>query len=162
VRVVEFRIEDFLDIYAMRSVLESLAASTAAQIITEAQLQSLRTLQNRMSVLHDTHDLPEIRTLNQEFHLQIVDASDRKYLIRTLRAIWTWFPTMLWSQIVPDAEYPHIMRDQDDNREHGQILAALETHDSAAAEQAMRQHIENSRRTLTDYMKHGMQHGTPA
>lgn len=152
VRVVSFTLQDLLDIYTMRSVLEVLAASTAARIITEAQLAALRDLHQKMCRLHGPESLAEVRRLNQQFHLLIVESSARTYLIRTLRAIWTWFPTMLWSQFLPQDQDPPD-REKEDNAEHEAILSALAAHDPDAAETAARHHIERSRQTLVAYIE---------
>lgn len=149
VRVVEFKPDDILDIYAIRSVLEAQAAASAAERITSAQLVVLRKIHQQMADRHGVDTLPEVRELNEQFHLGIVEASDRPYLIRTMRAIWTWFPTMLWSQFLPtDSDPPD--REAQDNAEHEAILAALEARDPQAAAAAMREHIERARQTLCD------------
>jgi len=155
VRVVQFRPEDILDIYAIRLVLEAQAAASAAQRITDAELEALRQLHERMCQLHGVESLAEVRALNERFHLKIVEASGRTYLIRTLRAIWTWFPKMLWSQFLPDGDPPE--REAQDNAEHAQILAALQARDPEAAERAIRHHIERARQTLIDALSQSAQ-----
>jgi DNA-binding GntR family transcriptional regulator len=155
VRVVQFRPEDILDIYAIRLVLEAQAAASAAQRITDAELEALRQLHDRMCQLHGVESLAEVRALNERFHLKIVEASGRTYLIRTLRAIWTWFPKMLWSQFLPDGDPPE--REAQDNAEHAQILAALQARDPEAAERAIRHHIERARQTLIDALSQSAQ-----
>lgn len=151
VRVVTFSIDDLLDIYTMRSVLEGLAAASAAERITDVQLAELRAIDARMKALHGPEHLAEVRELNQRFHLLIVDASGRKYLIRTLKAIWTWFPTMLWSQFLPvNSDPPE--REHEDNAEHTLILAALERRDPEGAARAVRSHIDRARQTLINYL----------
>jgi DNA-binding GntR family transcriptional regulator len=154
VRVVAFSVDDLLDIYTMRGVLEGLAAASAATRMNAAQLAELRLLHEHMVLLKGPEHLAEVRALNQRFHLLIVEASERKYLIRTLKAIWTWFPTMLWSQYLPvNGDPPG--RESDDNREHEQILRALEAHDAEAAERATHDHIDRARQTLLGYLEHG-------
>jgi DNA-binding GntR family transcriptional regulator len=153
VRVVQFRPEDILDIYAIRLVLEAQAAASAAQRITDAELDALRQLHERMCQLHGAESLAEVRELNERFHLKIVEASGRTYLIRTLRAIWTWFPKMLWSQFLPNGDPPE--REAQDNAEHARILAALQARDPEAAERAIRHHIERARQTLMDALTQG-------
>lgn len=148
VRVVEFRPDDILDIYAIRLALETQAAASAAQRITDEELEALRQIYERMSQLQGVEALAEIRELNERFHLKVVEASKRPYLVRTMRAIWTWFPRMLWSQFLPNFDPPD--RSSLDHIEHGQILAALQAHDPEAAERATRHHIERVRQTLVN------------
>lgn len=158
VRVVEFRPDDVLDIYTIRSTLESLAAASAAERISPEQLTELEAIHAQMVALHGAQNLHEVRQLNEQFHLLISEASGRPYLIRTLRAIWTWFPTMLWSQFLPENTDPP-GREALDNAEHAQILAALAAHNPRAAEQAIRHHIERARQTLSDALNRQAQNG---
>jgi len=152
-RVVKFSAEDVMDIYTMRSVLEGLAAASAAQRLTTEQLAHLRSLHEQMVNNTGPESLDLVRDLNRQFHLMIIDASGRTYLIRTLRAIWKWFPTMLWSQFSQTSSEASAQRDAADNTEHEAILKALEARDSALAERLMRAHIEQASLALVNYLK---------
>ncbi len=151
VRVVEFSMDAVADIYDMRTVLEGLAARAAAERLTDDELYELKKLHTAMMAI-DNPSTPEsvdsIRQLNREFHLQIIHSSHRAYLIRTLEQIWSWFPTMLWSQYALEADAATPQRAGADNRDHGEIVAALEARNSAKAEAAMRYHIEQTRLAL--------------
>ncbi|MCS6871124.1 MAG: GntR family transcriptional regulator [Anaerolineae bacterium] len=150
VRVVKFRPDDILDVYSIRMALEPQAAYSAAQRITEPELAALRDLYERMCELHGADVLARARELNEQFHLKIAEASRRTYLIRTVRAIWTWFPKMLWSQFLPDSALVGL--EEQDNAEHAQILGALEAHDAEAAERAMYHHIKSARQVFIDIL----------
>jgi DNA-binding GntR family transcriptional regulator len=154
VRVVEFSLDDVIDIYSMRRSLEGLAAAAAATHLTAAELVEVRRLHEAMVSLElPSKHLPEMRELNRQFHLQIIRGSRRTHLIRTLEQMWAWFPTMLWNQyaLAADASTPE--RAGADNRDHEQILKALEAHDPAAAEHWMRYHIEQTQQALTSYLE---------
>ncbi len=153
VRVVEFNIEDVLDIYTMRCELEGLAAAAAAQRMTAAQLIELRGLHEQMVAANAPEQLQTVRELNRRFHQLIVEASGRKYLIRTLGMIWSWFPTMLWSQFPETATSSTPNREQADNAEHQGIVAAMEARDSEAAQRLTRYHIDQARQTLVDFLQ---------
>jgi DNA-binding GntR family transcriptional regulator len=152
VRVVQFSPEDVLDIYGMRGALEGQAAAAAAQRLTEAHLLQLRAIHDDMVAHTGPEHLQLVRELNQQFHQLIIEASERAYLIRVLRMIWTWSPAMLWGQFVNPAVESASEYAADDNIEHAQILAALEAHDSEAAERLMRQHIERACRALAEHL----------
>ncbi|MCC7448332.1 MAG: GntR family transcriptional regulator [Anaerolineae bacterium] len=153
VRVVKFSAEDVLDIYTMRSVLEGLATASAAQRMTAEQLAELRSLHAQMLVNTGPENIDLMRDLNRRFHLLIIEASGRTYLVRTLRTIWKWFPTMLWSQFSQTSSEASLERDAADNIEHEAILQALEAHDSTAAEHLMRAHIEQASQALINYLE---------
>lgn len=148
VRVVEFRPEDALDIYAIRALLESEAAASAALHMTEDRLAALYRLHEEMAALSGPESLPRVRELNEKFHLCIAEASQRPYLIKTLRAVWMWYPTMLWSQFLPAGDPAN--REEADNEEHAAILKALAARDGEQARNAMRYHIERARQTLVE------------
>ncbi|HLY25753.1 MAG TPA: GntR family transcriptional regulator [Aggregatilineales bacterium] len=151
VRVVEFSMDAVAEIYDMRTVLEGLAARAAAERLTFEELCELKRLHEAMMAI-GTVTTPEkveaIRQLNRAFHLQIIHASHRAYLIRTLEQMWSWFPTMLWSQYALEADAATPKRAGADNRDHGEIVAALEARNPAKAEAAMRYHIEQTRQAL--------------
>lgn len=153
VRVVEFKPEDVLDIYTMRAALEGLAAASAATLLDSSQLDELHLLHERMSDLNGDQHLQEVRELNRRFHQIIIEGSGRVYLIRALHTIWSWFPTMLWSQFTQTATVSAPDREGADNAEHARIVAALEARDSAEAESAMKYHIDQARLSLTAFLK---------
>lgn len=153
VRVVEFSTDDVLDIYTMRADLEALAAGAAAQHLNPEELTELRHLHERMSHSRGSAQLQTVRDHNHRFHQIIIEGSHRTYLIRTLHQIWTWFPTMLWSQFTQTATISAPNREDADNAEHAAILAALETHDSEAAAHAMHYHIDQARESLIEFLK---------
>jgi DNA-binding GntR family transcriptional regulator len=151
VRVVQFSADDVEDIYTIRSVLEGLAAASAAGRLTGEQLAELCALHEQMSA--HPGDIERMREWNRQFHQIIIEASGRTYLIRTLKAVWTWSPAMLWSQFAHLPGMPDNERAEEDNAEHAEILRALEAHDAAAAERAMRSHIDRAWRALVAHVK---------
>jgi DNA-binding GntR family transcriptional regulator len=132
VRLVQFSLDDVVDVYTLRRALEGLAAAAAAARLDSAGVAELRRLHEAMVAFEPPIDhLQEINELNREFHHQIILASGRTYLIRTLEQIWSWFPTMLWNQFALTADASTPERTDADNHEHGQIVAALEAHDQS-------------------------------
>ena len=156
VRVVEFSIDDVEDIYSMRTVLESLAARAAATCLTDDELTQIRRYHEAMLAIDEPssgENLQAIRELNRQFHLAVIQGSHRAHLVRTLEQMWSWFPTMLWSQFALAADTATPQRAGADNRDHGQIVAALAAHDAEAADEAMRTHIEQTKLALEYHLK---------
>lgn len=141
-RVVAFSAEDLIDLYTHRAFLESRAACSAAQHISAEELAGLRDLLERMTQRMGPDQLSEYRDLNRRFHQAIFAASRRSYLTRTLIQLWDAFPSMLWSNYFRTAQASVPERDPSDRVEHERILAALEAHDGALAEQLVRNHIQ--------------------
>lgn len=153
VRVVEFNLEDVLDIYTMRADLEALAAGAAALRLVQEDFVELRILHLRMCTLRGNEHLQTVREANRRFHQIIIEGSGRTYLIRTLNMIWSWFPTMLWNQFALTATISAPNREDADNAEHAAILAALEDRDADASARAMRHHIDQARQALIEFLK---------
>ena len=152
-RVLVFSINDILDLYSHRAFLESRAAFTAAEVITDEELMVIKNLQVEV----EKHGAPEAvtkyRELNRQFHQLIYLASKREYLIRTLNQMWATFPTMLIANFTATAVQPLPERDSVDVEEHRDIIYALESHDAPAAEQAMKKHILNTADHLVAFLK---------
>lgn len=153
VRVIQFTIEDIEDLYAARATLEGRAARMAAERIGKDELSELEGLHRRMVQCETPQDLREYRELNRRFHKQVIRASRRPYLIRTLGQLWVAFPTMGWSDIPRVAVTSVPGRDEPDAAEHAAIIAALADRDPDRAEQAVRAHIESAASALLSAMR---------
>jgi len=141
-RVVQFSAEDVEDLYACRSFVEGRAARHAAGHITDDEVAELRALHEAMLACDFPGELARYRELNRRFHETVFAASQRTYLVRTLAQLWSAFPTMLWSNVPRVAVSSLPERDQPDNAEHAEIVAAFEARDPVRAEEAVRTHIE--------------------
>ncbi len=148
VRVIQFSVEDIEDLYATRAVSEGRAARFAAARITASELKALERLHEQMLRCVTPRDLREYRELNRTFHLKIIAASGRPYLMRSLRQLWVAFPTMGWSNIPEVAVTSVPGRDVPDAAEHEAILAALAARNGERAEEAVRSHIESAAAAL--------------
>lgn len=152
-RVLVFSIDDILDLYSHRAFLESRAAFTAAEVITDEELAVIKDLQAEV----EKHGAPEAvvkyRELNRQFHQLIYLSSRHEYLIRTLNQMWATFPTMLIANFAATAVQPLPERDAVDVEEHRNIVSALELHDAPAAEQAMKKHILVTADHLVTFLK---------
>ncbi|MFN7965563.1 MAG: GntR family transcriptional regulator [Acidobacteriota bacterium] len=155
IRVVHFTAEDVEDVYAGRVASEGRAARYAAERITTAELLELEAIQREIEQCEMPHELPRYRELNRRFHLAIIRASRRPYLIRSLTQLWGAFPTMLWGSVPDTAKASAPGRDLPDLQEHEALLAALQARDPEAAERALRRHIESSGKALAAAIRAG-------
>lgn len=158
VRVAEARIDDVADLYACRAFVEGLAARAAAAAITDEELAELRALADRMKKRLAPRHLAEYRELNRLFHTTVFKASRRPFLVRTLEQLWGAFPTMLLTRFNETTSTSLPDRDAEDVAEHAAILDALARRDGAAAERAMRLHIEEAARHLAAAVLHEPPH----
>ena len=152
-RVIAFSVDDILDLYHHRAFLEGRAAAAAAENITPEELEELKTLRDRMEENNAPGAVSKYRELNRRFHQLIFTSSRREYLIRTLSQMWEAFPTMLIANFAATAAQPLPERDNPDTAEHRAIVAALETRNAPAAEQAMKNHILTTGNQLVTFLK---------
>lgn len=154
IRVIQFAIEDMLDLYTCRAFMEGLAARYAAPHIAEAELAELKGLVDEMERYRAQKDWAEYRRLNRQFHQVVYEASRHGYLIRTLNQMWSAFPTMMLGNFPETAIRPIPQRGASDRQEHEAIITTLERHDADQAERLMRSHIEESARRIGGVLKH--------
>lgn len=128
--------KDAIDVYNVRASLMRLAGETLAERISADQLAVLRDLVERMDIAEADDDFDSFYALNRDFHTRIVDYADNGRL------------RSLSDGLVKEL---HLYRHRSilqggglrvSNREHKQILAALEAGDTVRAGAALEDHIK--------------------
>jgi DNA-binding GntR family transcriptional regulator len=152
VRVIAFSSTDIADMFIMRMTLESLAVRFAAPLITPDALVQLRENVRRAAALTAPEAMAERRQLNTEFHLTICRASERRFLIRQVEALWSWFPSVMLYEGMRRQQDLALARLERESEEHQTILATLERRDAEQAERVTRQHIQNLAEELRDVL----------
>jgi len=147
VKVANPSTEEIIDLYMMREVLEGLACRLAAERLSDAELERLR------SVLfdHSAHDDVKSGTGyyqspgDQDFHFQIIKGSRQTRLIETLLGdLYQQLRIFRYRSSVNPG------RAKAAYDEHVSILEALEKRDGDLAEKLMREHLLHARRSLQD------------
>jgi DNA-binding GntR family transcriptional regulator len=126
-------LQDMRELYAVRAALEGLAAREACRRLTEADLEALGNLVERMRLLVD-HPA-ELTRLGAEFHARIAAiAGNRRceQLLRQLRGHMRRYHT-LTSRREP--------RRRAALEDHRALLEALRARDPDAAERTVRDHV---------------------
>jgi DNA-binding GntR family transcriptional regulator len=143
VQVVEFAPRDIADMCTVRLILESLAVRFAATQVTAEQIAQLKENLREAATCTRHEEMARRRQLNDEFHLNICHASEHRYLIRQLDALWDWFPSVMLYEGMRRQEELSAMRLERESQEHWAILSAIEEGDPIQAEENTRQHIRN-------------------
>jgi DNA-binding GntR family transcriptional regulator len=136
--VTSFTSDEVREILQLREILEIGAARLAAERIDAAGVARLRETAARCAALFgDVSRKKAMLDLDNEFHLQVAEASGnrtlREEIIRCKRRIII----MQWMKMTPevmDKAYPG----------HLAVVDALERHDPDAAERRMREHIQEA------------------
>ncbi|NOX49026.1 MAG: GntR family transcriptional regulator [Gammaproteobacteria bacterium] len=132
--------EEVLNIYAIREMLEGLAARLAAQHINEGDnLKRLKIAKNDTVKLEHSLDVTSYMQANEAFHDTIVILSGNEQLgdlIAQLR--WPLFRIQFKQVLTGSGSTSQSVKD------HKDIFNAIKTGDPARAERAMRRHICHS------------------
>ncbi|SDS51557.1 DNA-binding transcriptional regulator, GntR family [Brevibacterium siliguriense] len=142
VRTRDFSIEEAISILEAREVLESALAAKAAVSATDAELEDLTDICEKMAVADRDKAASDYSQLNRQFHRQVRKSAQQ--------------PTL--DSFVDALHYPLVMRQyrdlttvhprQSSLSEHRTILYSLKTRNADAASAAMRHHVAAARRAL--------------
>ncbi|HEY1508172.1 MAG TPA: GntR family transcriptional regulator [Solirubrobacteraceae bacterium] len=131
-----------VEILEARAALEGLAARHAAMNADAAVVAELRGIVAEMRKLRQRGDLLAVSDANARLHARILEVSTHETARRLSRT--------LTSQIVR-FQYRTVMlpgRAQASFDEHTEIVEAIAAHDPAAAERAMRRHLQRVAKAL--------------
>ena len=133
--VTEVNAKDLRDVFHLMAVLESDAAATVAQTATVTQLQELEALHQQLE--KSTKDRVKFFIINEAFHVKLLEIADNKWrdqMVADLRKVMK----LNRAQSLLKAG-----RIEQSLAEHAAIMVALKKQDAAAAQAAMRAHIES-------------------
>ena len=156
VRVVAPTLEDLEDIYALRGLLEGLAAELAASRITPEELTQMRGIIPATVVDADPKSVERARKANREFHAIAIHASGRRFLIQILRQVWDWIDPLTHYQRTLEAEAGTEIRlrwGDRDKIQHTRLLEALEAGDGPRARQVVTEYVDEDWRNLASIMR---------
>ena len=136
--VTEVNAKDLHDVFHLMAVLEADAAGTVASIATAAQLQELEALHLQLEKpAKDRKDHIRFFTINEAFHVKLLEVANNRWagqMVADLRKVMK----LNRAQSLLKAG-----RIDESLAEHATIMAALKKRDAAAAQAAMRAHIES-------------------
>lgn len=141
--VVERSLQDVREIFEIRLLLEPPAARAAARRAGADDVHRLRSHHHGMTAAARAGDADTMWKHDRAFHLAVLEASGNSRLARyidTLRDL-----VQRRGQLTTRSRRLEAIA-----AEHGPILAAMEKHHAAGAEQAMRHHIRQTRDALLD------------
>lgn len=127
--------EEIVALYQCREVMEGLGARLCARHATPEQVAELKELCKEMHAIADATERVDV---NSRFHTMIAQFSGNERVLDYLSDFRERANRDMYLSSF-DAGRTH---DCDD--EHDQIISAIERHDEVAAENAMRQHINNA------------------
>jgi DNA-binding GntR family transcriptional regulator len=152
VRVLQPSMQEILDSYGMRLLLESSAIYAAAFNISHEQVRQLEKILDQSKLLVKLKDISRERVLSRELHGAVVLASGNALLHKMYLTVLNTFPDwMLYEYLF---RHPELLNSSMSNeyREHRAIVAALSERQPELAVQRTIDHITNRGRELEDYL----------
>jgi DNA-binding GntR family transcriptional regulator len=134
--------EDAIEVYDLRAGLTGLAASLLAPVITAAHVDHLRHFVTEMETAAENGDFAKFYPINVEFHDFIVRATGNGRLMKLYRGLVKEFHLF--------RSHGLVQRDAllESNREHRDILAALEARDALQSYDVSQRHVSNGKHRM--------------
>jgi len=124
---------EVVELYEMRAVLEGTAARLAARAASDIELAELTALNTELA---EAPAGPQAKELNRQFHRMMLESARNRFLLKSMNALQK---TLL---ILGTTTLADPSRAVSAVAEHAAVLAALAARDGAAAEAAMRAHVD--------------------
>ncbi|CAM01220.1 DNA-binding GntR family transcriptional regulator [Saccharopolyspora erythraea NRRL 2338] len=140
--VAELSLDDLLEVYRMRELLESEAATVAAGRFDESDLAVITEAQREVESASRDGDLVGMIAANRRFHFALLEPARMPRLLRVVRTLWD----------ATDA-YRAVYYNSDANRarvheEHAAIVDAAKRHDAAELVVLLTEHRDHAVETL--------------
>lgn len=157
-RVIRLSSEQLLEIYLIREALEGLAARLAAERMSDAAIEDIRTLleRHRTEVAQEEWQSYFQREGDLDFHFRIVQGSGNQRLINILCNDLYHLARMYRCQFGMKSN-----RARDALREHEMVVDAIAERDGELAEWLMRRHIRASRKATERRLALAAANGQP-
>ena len=135
--VADISIKDVLNVLEVRASLEGLAASLAAQRITEEEIKSLRKSAEEFEQMNKNNDRDGMVQKDTEFHSVLLNAARNNKLLSIVESLSDYVQRF---RVVYFTEYSDAKNIMDDHRA---ILDAINERDVEKANRVAQEHIEN-------------------
>ncbi len=135
-------IEDAIEIYDIREVLEGLAVRGACMHISRIEIRELREIIENMKKLIDTNEEKEYVEVHNRFNKIILDACHNKRLISQMEYIYEYLQSLRKISLMTKE------RKLDALKEHIEIVDAIEVGDEQLAEERARDHVTRAKKSF--------------
>jgi DNA-binding GntR family transcriptional regulator len=136
--VAELSLDDLLEVYRIRELLEDEAVRVAVPRLTEADLEDLTAAVQDWETAERAGDVAAMTEANRRLHLGLYTASDRPRLVRLIRILWDAtdvYRALYYSQAPNRARVQH---------EHRAALQALRAGRTDEAVEVLARHREHA------------------
>ena len=131
--------KDVEDIYAIRELVEGLAARLAVERMNPLELREMQKIYDLMEFYAQKNDVEELAELDNRFHQLIYEASGSKILNLTLSNLHQYIQLARLESLKKKNRLPHTID------EHRAILEAFLNKNPDKAEKALTEHVKQAR-----------------
>lgn len=135
--------KDMWEVYTVRAALESLAATLAAERITDSEIAELEKICEEMIQAGKAGDIPKRTRLNINFHQAVIRASGNKLILK----LFDNLQFGSWSIMTGNLS---TMDPVEIASRHWKLIDAIRSRDPERAGRAMREHIESVGKPIVD------------
>jgi len=146
-------VKDIADVFEVRAALEALAASLAAERITDAELEDLERSLVEITKVSDTGEIGTIVARDTNFHDIIYRASRNSRLIQIISNLQDQIQRFRMATLSRPG------RTREAVEEHKKIVEAISDRNGELAAQLAREHIENAESSLLSSLKESVSPG---
>ena len=142
--VTGIAIEDAMEIYDLREVLEGLAVRNACLNISRLEIRRLKEI---IAFMEEDIDSKEYEDIHKEFNEIILKASKNKRLVSQLENIYEYLKSLRKFGLHAKEKRAEILE------EHIKIVEAIEKGDEYLAEEEARKHVRNAKNRFIESIK---------
>lgn len=143
--VTELELQDIDELFPLMALLEGRCAYEAVKKATNTDIKRVEELHDKLEKFAAAEDVEKYFDLNCEFHELVQKTARNKWLERTTHDLRKFLKLMRGRQLYLPG------RLQQSLAEHRMLLAAFQSHNYAAAEKIMHDHLINQRAALLEY-----------
>lgn len=145
--VAELSIDDLVEVYRLRELLEAEAIRVAIPKLTEADLTAIEQAAEEVTAAGKRADLADVTSTNRAFHFLLFDAAGLPRLSRTLRQLWDA------TDVYRSVYFAAAENRSRVNNEHHELINALHARDIKAAVAAQAAHRAHSVEAVSNALK---------
>lgn len=138
--------QSLIEMFQVMAELEGLCARLAARRANPAQLGRIEAIHKRLEDVSASGDVDLFYDVNQEFHEAVYEASCNGFLADQTRRLRNQVAAYRRRVTHRPSRIPKTLK------EHGEVIAAIRTHDDEAAQRAMRDHVNLLGDDLLDFL----------
>ncbi len=140
--VRDIPVEEAIEIFDLRAVMDELVGRTVAATLTAEQGRQLKSLVEQMEQAARADDADAYHLLNLQFHDRLVEYAGNRKMAATYRKLVKELALFRRRNLAQQQALPHSVA------EHRQILRAIQSGDAEAAGRAMFAHVIESKERM--------------